>query len=136
MVVSAAEPAMERLTVPIAEHPQVEPFQSSVARVKVEQVVYDPQDLAEVGAVLTIGSGSLESRLSLHTRYHVEGISKSPIIPMYESPLCQRDQRPQRWVALVRRCRVAAVSLCYTVDYAMETTDALKRIEKLRRQRR
>lgn len=132
VVVSAADPATERLTLAIPDHPEVEPFIARIRRVNVEQIVHDPHGLAEVGSVLAIGPGSLESMVSLHTRYHVEGIRKSPILPIYESPIGKGGASPERWIALVRRCRVATVSLCFTVHDATEKTDALPRIEQLR----
>ena len=39
---------------------------------------------------------------------------------------------PEQWVAMVRRCRVEPVSLCFTVDDAMEKPESLKRIQQLK----
>lgn len=130
VVVRAADPHHRSTQLDIPGPQPLDPFQVEVQRVEVLEVLHDPSGRVEQGATLEVASGSLETDYDVHVLYHRDGISKSPIVARYASPVSSVEPAPTTWVALLRTCKVATWDAhCSTVANARELVGNRKKIE-------
>lgn len=110
VVAAPAEPARRGVVTDITpagekKNPEWPPFTRWLSRWVVHEVLLDmlrDAQRLQVGDVVEVEAADADSQLTLHKKYYVEKVSKSPIYPRYTPPL-EESAVPSRILLLRRR---------------------------------
>lgn len=108
------------LTVPmVGPNGPVPPYQTHVDRMRVVEVLRAPAGTLKAGQEVEVGPPEMDDQLHMHRRYHVEGVSKSPMFGRHESGLPPEATRG-RHIVFLRTCTIETETvLCATVRGAV-----------------
>ncbi len=96
----------------------------------VEQVLYDKAGSTRPGHRLAVAQGDLQIQYGGHVSYYVDGISESPIIPSYNSPLFRHKLVENSYIAMIAPCTAGELRTdCFTVVGAIESVRNQGQIE-------
>ncbi len=131
VIVRSVDVPNDVVSIAVSEDPEVPSFTFSLRHFEVVEVLRSPGDAISKDQRIRVGPADLEDRMSLHQRYYVDGISKSPIYFSYEGSLSKGADPAQR-VLFLRPCSLAGQSYwCPTASGAEESTDRLPEIRPL-----
>lgn len=108
-------------------------FETRLARLRVIEVLRAPAGLVSPAQVVEVGAANLEQQIELHRSYYVDGVSESPIYPLYESGLPPAATQG-RHILFLRPCAIGGEALlCGVVDGAVAAATDRERVLGLAR---
>ncbi|MER2563378.1 MAG: hypothetical protein ABTQ32_21800 [Myxococcaceae bacterium] len=124
-VVVPATPATVKSEIAIAPGEKYPPYTRIRSRYVVKEVLHAEGTKLEPGKTIEVDPADFDTRLTVHKRYHLEGVRKIPIYTHY-SP-----QKPPAQGSMIVFLAPAGDGWQYTANGAIEHLDTRKAIEAL-----
>jgi hypothetical protein len=123
LVVSRADPYLSVTDIPITEKTGVRPYQSVMFRFNIQDVLFNAsKNIFSVGSFIEVLGANESTNYDIFKKFHLEGISKSPIYRYYESS--ESDPTKEKLFIIFLQSHTddnKKITLHFTVENAYES---------------